>query len=246
MTAAFDRKIYFDAVRNSLFNGTLTHDQVDGQNYILDGWEQYKPGDDLRWLAYFLATALHETASTMQPVAEYGKGSGMEYGKVDPETGQTFYGRGYVQLTWRNNYARADRELHLTGDNRCEYNADLQLGALLAGRTGYLGLVEGWFRSSGNTPNNFAKYFNDTVDDPYEARECVNGDKDIVPSWSNGESIGDLIAEYHAHFLEALNLSWSEAPQPPEPSTGTVQIDLQVTAPEGIEVVVSLNGEVLT
>ena len=41
----------------------------------------------------------------MQPIEEYGKGAG--HPCADPETGQTCYGRGYVQLTWRDNYERA-------------------------------------------------------------------------------------------------------------------------------------------
>jgi len=35
----------------------------------------------------------------MQPIEEYGKGKGMKYGSPDPETGQTYYGRGFVQTT---------------------------------------------------------------------------------------------------------------------------------------------------
>jgi len=45
---------------------------------------------------------------TIQPIEEIGKGSGQDYGKTDPETGQAYYGRGFVQLTWRDNYAKAD------------------------------------------------------------------------------------------------------------------------------------------
>lgn len=61
---------------------------------------------DVRWVAYVLATVRHETAFTFAPIEEYGKGEGRPYGKPDPTTGQTYYGRGYVQLTWKDNYAR--------------------------------------------------------------------------------------------------------------------------------------------
>ena len=71
--------------------------QVDGMEDILPRGKLTPRSDNLRWLSYPLATAAHETGFTMQPIAEYGLGKGMEYGKPDPETGQTYYGRGYVQ-----------------------------------------------------------------------------------------------------------------------------------------------------
>ncbi|MEE4406756.1 hypothetical protein [Enterobacter mori] len=57
-------------------------------------------------LAYVLATTYHETAFTMQPIEEYGKGAGHPYGEPDPETGLAYYGRGYVQLIWKDNYQK--------------------------------------------------------------------------------------------------------------------------------------------
>src|SRR5262245_30152095 len=73
MPVTFDRKLYFDSVRPSLFAGKMNQQQVDGQNAILSEWEDEQPAEDLRWLAYPLATTLHETASTMWPIEEYGK-----------------------------------------------------------------------------------------------------------------------------------------------------------------------------
>ena len=92
----FYRKVYFDSVRASLFGGALTQQQVDGMSAILTGWEELSPPlSDLRWLAYMLATTKHETASTCWPIEEYGKGQDMSYGKEDPETHQTYFGRGF-------------------------------------------------------------------------------------------------------------------------------------------------------
>ena len=64
------------------------------------------PDWDVRWLAYSLATTIHETASTMWPIEEYGKGKGQPYGVPDPDTGEAYYGRGFVQLTWKDNYQK--------------------------------------------------------------------------------------------------------------------------------------------
>ena len=81
MTAIhFDRETYFDAVRKPLFGGSMTEGQVIGQEAILLQWETNPLSDDLRHLAYALATTKHETANEMLPIEEYGKGKGMPYG----------------------------------------------------------------------------------------------------------------------------------------------------------------------
>jgi hypothetical protein len=207
----FDRKKYFDSVRASLFYGSMTDDQVDGQEAILLGWELLQlrgMNTDLRWLAYALATTIHETASTMQPIEEYGQGAGQPYGVPDPETKQTYYGRGFVQLTWRDNYARATRELELADENDLEWHAHRALELIIAAAVMFRGMSEGWFRTGNDgKPQTFARYFDSESDDPYGAREIINGDKHIVPDWSGGVSIGKLIENYHDHFLEALEAS---------------------------------------
>src|SRR5579872_2110233 len=75
---------------------------------------------DLRWAAYMLATVKHECANLWQPVEERGTGSGRPYGlpaTVAAPDGTTYtnsyYGRGYVQLTWRYNYDRMGQALGL-------------------------------------------------------------------------------------------------------------------------------------
>ncbi|RPI37330.1 MAG: hypothetical protein EHM67_11875 [Hyphomicrobiaceae bacterium] len=229
----FDREIYFDNVRKTLFGGKLTQQQVDGQNAILDEWERHAMSDDLRHLAYPLATTKHETASTMWPIEEYGKGEGSSYGIPDPETGQTYYGRGYVQLTWRDNYAKATSKLDLTGDDDLEWHAERALDPQIAADVMFRGMAEGWFRTaSDGKPETLVKYFNETRDDPYQAREIINGDKHIVPEWSDGVSIGNLVAGYHENFLAALVASIVRQPEP-EPVKPIV---IRLAVPEGVEV----------
>ena len=99
-----NRKFFFDYARSHLFGGSLKQGQVNGLTTILDYWDGLGGKTDDRWLAYALATAHHETDCTFRGTEEYGKGKGREYGKTDPETGKTYYGRGLVQLAWRNNY----------------------------------------------------------------------------------------------------------------------------------------------
>jgi putative chitinase len=226
----FNRDIFFDSVRKSLFGGTLTQGQVDGMSAVLAAWEADPRSEDLRHLAYPLATDAHETGFEMQPIEEYGKGSGMEYGKQDPETGQTYYGRGYVQLTWRDNYRRADKELGFHDAGSLEWHAELALDPVVAAEVMFQGMEEGWFRThEDGGPETLNRYFSEDADDAYGAREIINGDKHIVPSWSNGKSIGNLIAGYHADFLWALEEA-KRAYEPFEPVVPTVLvITLQIT-----------------
>lgn len=196
----YNRKIYFDHVRASLFQGALSQQQVDGQNAILGQLEDEETGtpiEDVRWKAYMLATTYHETAKTMWPIEEYGKGSGKSYGKKDPETGQTYYGRGFVQLTWRENYHNATIELSLTGDRDLEYHAEMALDLAIASQIMFRGMAEGWF-----TNKKLGQYFNDTKNDPVNARAIINNDV---------SKNGKLIAGHHEKFLDALLASEIEA-----------------------------------
>ena len=201
---ALNRELFFDMIRNDPFPGTLSQSQVDGITQIVRAWARHFIDEDIRWLSYCLSTAMHETASTMQPISEYGYGNGMEYGEVDLETGQTYYGRGFVQLTWRDNYARADVECELISEDSCEWHAEQALDPPIAGKIMFVGMMQGWFRSKDGQPETLERHFNDTTDDAYGARNIINGDQHIVPSWSHGVSIGNLIADYHRAFQAAF------------------------------------------
>lgn len=208
-----DHKVYFDCVKKDLFGGSLTQQQVDGQEAILLEWEEGpRQSDDLRHLAYMLATTKHETASTMWPIEEYGKGEGASYGKPDPETGQTYYGRGYVQLTWRDNYSKATQKLGLEGSDDIEWHAEQALDPLIAADVMFKGMWEGWFRSG----NDLFKYFNKDTDDAFNAREIINGDKNYSVSWDS-RTIGEIIESYHDSFLNALEEAVQQAPPQPRP-----------------------------
>lgn len=219
----FDREIFFDNVRATLFDGSLNQEQVDGLEMVLGAWERYRFDQDMRFLSYELATDFHETAATMQPIEEYGKGEGHTYGNVDPETGQAYYGRGLVQLTWRENYARADHEILslFAIDVGMEWDADKALNPRVATGVMFLGMEQGWF-----TGRKLSDYFNDEKDDPVNARQIINGnDRD------------ELIAGYHADFLAALSLSQTSEPVPaPVGKRETVTI-------EGTDIVIMVNGE---
>ena len=162
-----------------IFGGSLSQKQVDGIEVLLAATSSMP----VTHRAYLLATAMHETASTMQPIAEYGKGRGKAYGKPGKH-GQAQYGRGYVQLTWDKNYEKADKALGLNGALLRDFNLAMQ--PTIAAQILVRGCEEGWFTG---------KSLDDYLPDYVQARRVVNGtDK------------AQLIAGYAREFEDALRL----------------------------------------
>lgn len=179
-----DNKKFFDAIRNDLFIGKMNQTQVNGINLFIEALcTGHFP--DTRKIAYVLATVYHETDKTMQPIEEYGKGKDKRYGNKDSTTGHVYYGRGYVQLTWRSNYQRADEELKFDLVNYPEHALVPSVALAITIK----GMDEGWF-----TGKKLDDYFNEKTD-------FVNARKII-----NGLDKAALIAGYAEKFYKALNL----------------------------------------
>lgn len=176
-----DRAVFFSGVR-PLFGGRLSQEQVRGMDALLDAWECGQDAD-LRWFAYQLATAKHETADTMLPIAERG---GYDYfmQMYDPTSpiprraqmarnmgckpgdGARYYGRGYVQLTWPANYKRAGEMLGVD----LLANPNAAMDPSLAAKIMFAGMREGWF-----TGRRLADYFTPSGSDWIGARRIING-----------------------------------------------------------------------
>ena len=161
-----NRKFFFDHIRQALFQGSLSQAQVDGLDQILDYWEAEAGKKDDRWLAYALATAHHETDKTFGPIREYGLGHGHPYGVPDPQTGQAYYGRGLVQLTWKANYKTFSDllKVDLVSD------PDLALDMKYAVPIMFVGMEKGLF-----TGKKLATYFEGPLEDWVHARRIING-----------------------------------------------------------------------
>jgi putative chitinase len=189
MTAALNRKAFFDGIRKPLFGGSITESQVLGISAILDACPAALPTDPL---AYCFATVHHETARTMQPIREYGFGKGKAYGKPAGPYKQIYAGRGLVQLTWLSGYQTATEKLHKLGilklDEDLVRTPDLAMRPDIASAILFHGMIEGWF-----TGKKLSGYFGHGKSDPKGARAIINGtDK------------ASLIAGYFTHYRAAL------------------------------------------
>jgi hypothetical protein len=199
-----DRDIYFEKVRLDMFAGALSQQQVDGQLVLLGLWDYQATGtpmSDLRWLAYILATVYHECATKMWPVTEYGDEAYLKSREYWP-----YIGRGFVQLTWEENYRNASAALGLIDDRDLVAHPEMALDSLISARVLFRGMAEGWF-----TGRKLGEYFSEDVDDPVNARQIVNGnDQD------------ELIAGYHDTFLEALETAYYEVNARPATAPGWI------------------------
>jgi hypothetical protein len=177
-------RFYLDA------DQSFDQNQVDGLSALLDYYETVGiegVGDyDDRYFAYICATTWHETACTCQPIAEYGKGAGKPYGQPAGPYGQCYYGRGYVQLTWYDNYVCQDTKLALGG--ALVKDPDLALDPEIATQILFGGMRDGDF-----TGKKLADYFTPTVTDWYNARRIVNATDQAT-----------TIAGYAEKFLNAI------------------------------------------
>lgn len=148
----------------------LSQDEVDGCNAIIEACG--KAGWPIADTAYALATAYHETAGTMKPIREYGRGRGRKYGVPGRNRGQVAYGRGYVQLTWDENYERADKELGLGGKLIANY--ELALEHELAAAIMVRGMREGWFTSR-DLDDDLPREGCATLEQFVRSRDIING-----------------------------------------------------------------------
>jgi predicted chitinase len=169
-----DRKLFFDGVRAKVFRGILVQQQVDSMNAILDQYDKLKL-DDLRWLADILGTVFRECGSNMAPVRETFATSDAQarqrlanaaYAQTDPVTGQSYYGRGLVQLTHKTNYAAQGNRLGIDLLN----NPDLALELDVATDITFHGMINGDF-----TGKKLADFFNLQTEDWIDARRIING-----------------------------------------------------------------------
>jgi putative chitinase len=206
-----DRAKFFSGVRPIFAGGKLNQGQVDGMNAILAAWDE-SVFSDLRWLAYMLATAYHETGGFMLPIGERG---GYDYcermygpdgrrpetarkmGNIHIGDGFKYRGRGYVQMTWCINYRHAGEitGVNLVGNPDLAMRPDIAAKVMFAGMTDARVIFQDFSddRNFTFTGRSLEDYFNDDVEDPYNARRIING-----------TDHAQVIADTYEDFLPAL------------------------------------------
>ncbi len=195
-----NKKFFFERVRLDLFLNTLKQSQVTGLEGILDEWEARHAKKDDRWLAYMLATVHHETDRSFRPIKEYG---GKKYftrmydvtgerkklaernGNTLPGDGPKYCGRGFVQLTWKNNYRAMSR---VCGVDLVAH-PDRAMKLPIATKILFHGMMKGTF-----TTKKLGDYFSPEQEDWVNARRIINGrDK------------AHLIADYAQRYYAAIS-----------------------------------------
>lgn len=190
-----DHDKFFDKMRYT-FGGTYTQSQVTNLNSLLAAGSKELP--NIQSLAYVLATVWHETGKTLVPLSEYGHGAGKDYGKhLDMGGGpnkrvpytspdKLYYGRGYVQITWKENYKAMSK---LTGKDLIN-SPELALEPDVACEIAIQGMLRGYF-----TGKSLKNYFPSKtgLHDPINARRIING-----------MDCAAAIAGYYNIFLNAL------------------------------------------
>ncbi len=171
-----DHSVFFNRIRHSLYGGRLSQSAVDNINVILGFWDNAHPDNPRNQLAYILATVLAEVGRDMNPVRETFANSDAQararlshkpYAQSVPPHGHAYYGRGYVQLTWRSNYQTQENKLGvpLVREPDLALNADIAIQVLVGG------MMAGDFNRDGH---GLPHYVNEQDQDFFQARRTVN------------------------------------------------------------------------
>ena len=155
---------------------------------------------DLRKIAYVLATIKWETANTFAPIKERRAKPGTAVRTLqDKYWSSGYYGRGYIQLTFRKNYAVFGIEN--TPDKALEADTAYEIASK--------GMAEGLF-----TGKKLGDYFNTNSEDFIGARKIING--------TDKASEIALIAR---KIQACLSLSLSDlSPDPPPPAAEPTEL----------------------
>ena len=194
---------FFGAIRPHMRGGRLTQNQVLGfEAVILHCLEK---DITLEHTAYVLATAYHETGGRMTAVREgFAKTDAGARAAVEklfqrkiirrnyalPESnGRSYYGRGLVQLTHLDNYAKTGHALGLDLVTYPDKMLDLDVSV----RAMVWGMTTGSYRNKSLT--DMLPYTDPTTQEWTQARDIINGDI---------RKNGALIAGYAKLFYSAL------------------------------------------
>jgi hypothetical protein len=163
-----DIKRFFDSYRRHF--GRVRPEQVAPIERLIGFINADTTLTDYRHAAYMLATVYGECGDTFEPVEEMfylaGRVRNLDAYRRRKLRYYPWHGRGYVQLTWKANYIRAERELRvpLTKDPA------LAMVPKHAYQIMTRGMQAGWF-----TGKSLSDYINGHRCDYRNARRIING-----------------------------------------------------------------------
>ena len=185
-----NRPKFWETYRLRFKPAKIAQSQVEGLEQLLsyieaDDWE------DVRHVAYLLATIKHECADCWHPIEEFASGKAYEgrkdLGNTQRGDGVKYKGRGYVQITGRANYTKFSKLLDVDLLATPVLALEPQLSYFIAS----LGMQHGLF-----TGKKLSDYINPKTCDYVNARKIINSlDK------------AELIATYALFFENILTVS---------------------------------------
>jgi putative chitinase len=207
--SASARKKFFDKYTAEF--GGLSGEQKAVLTQLFGVIEQEKNIKDVRYVAYILATIKWETANTWRPLAQYGSDSSLEerygsnsrlgktLGNSEAGDGFRYKGRGYIQITGRRNYLKANESLGLVGtDSDLVEYPDKALEPQIAYRIATSCMLDGQF-----TGKKLSDYITDDKTDYVNARRTVN-------ATDKAEPIADIAKKFETILRYSLDLNQNE------------------------------------
>lgn len=198
-----NRELFYTLFRKKF--GRFTTKQFQGIEATFNEWDLWVENkwtdNDLRKLAYILATDYHEGNKTFQPIKEIGSNQyfikrywtnqklAKELGNKSAQDAINFCGKGKPMITGRGNYTKMSKIL----GHDLVRNPDLMLTMDIATEVMFEGMMSGKSFKGDFTGLQLVNFFNKTKNDPLNARRIINGtDK------------AKLIETYHYDFLDCL------------------------------------------
>lgn len=199
-----ERKIFYDNYR--LQFGRLTQTLVDRLNFLLDKLESSAFNE--HECAYILATIMHETGykdNMFAPITEIGSQAYLKGKRYYP-----YIGRGFVQITWYENYLKFTKLLNIDLVNHPEYANEPEA----AWKILEIGMTKGLF-----TGRKLQDYFNSAAIAKYSTYKLFTGYRNalgylVTPRRIiNGTDVYNVIGSYAEKIFKGIYFASSDYAQ---------------------------------